>query len=174
MSQVFGYLFVFIFVGFGACFFGYGVYQVVQADGTADWPSVRGEVKTCKLRSHRGDDSTTYACHVEYDYEVNGSAYHGDRIAYGYNGTNNESFHKRVKQRIEKSRYVQVHYNPLNPSDSVLAAGMFRSTFLPMVFGAAWLVFCGGIASLTLFDGSIKRMPQRLAQLNHYSPKAFY
>ncbi len=174
MSRVFGYLFALVFVGFGVGFFGYGIYQVVLAQGTAQWPVVRGEIHECKLRSHRSEDSTTYACHVEYGYEVNGIPYHGDRVAYGYNGTNNESFHKRVQRKLQKSHYVQVHYNPHDPSDSVLAAGLFRSTFLPVVFGAAWLAFCGGIFSLTFFDGSIKRMPQRLAELNQYSAKIFH
>ncbi|PQO36599.1 DUF3592 domain-containing protein [Blastopirellula marina] len=174
MSRVFGTLFVFVFVGFGVCFLGYGIYQVTLAQGTSQWPVVLGKIQKCKLRSHRNEDSTTYACDVAYTYEVNGTAYHGDRIAYGYNGTNNESFHKRVENRLKKSRYVQVHYNPSNPSESVLAAGLFRSTFLPVVFGTAWLAFCGGIASLTVFDGSIKRMPQRLTEVNQYSAKVLH
>lgn len=169
MSKLFTSLFVLVFVGFGVGFLGYGLYQLDQASRTSQWPAVRGEVLQSKLRSHTSDHKQTWACDVKYAYEVDGQFYEGDRIAYGYNGTNNKSMHSKLQKKLSRSRYVQVHFNPNNPSESTLATGIHRSAYLPVVFGGAWLAFCGGIFALIFLGSSVKKLPQRLARLNHQS-----
>ncbi|QDU78294.1 hypothetical protein Pan97_53790 [Bremerella volcania] len=169
MSKLFTSLFVLVFVGFGVGFLGYGIYQLDQASRTTRWPAVRGEVLECQLRSHTSDHKETWACHVKYAYDVDGRSYEGDRIAYGYNGTNNKSMHSDLKQKLSRSRYVRVYFDPQNPSESTLATGIHRSAYLPVLFGGAWLAFCGGILALVFLGGSHKNLPERLARLNHRS-----
>ncbi|MBA2113521.1 DUF3592 domain-containing protein [Bremerella alba] len=166
MSRLFTSLFVLVFVGFGVGILGYGIYQLDQASRTTQWPSVRGEILECKLRSHTSDHKETWACSVKYAYDVDGQFYEGDRIAYGYSGTNNKSMHSSLQKKLSRSRYVSVHYNPQNPSESSLATGIHRSGYLPVVFGGAWLAFCGGIFSLIFLDSSVKKLPERLARVN--------
>lgn len=170
MSRIFTSLFVLIFVGFGVGFLGYGIYQLAQASGTTQWPAVRGEILECKLRSHINDHKETWACYVKYGYDVEGQYYLGDRIAYGYNGTNNKSMHSRLQKKLNSSRYVRVYFDPQMPSESTLATGIHRSAYLPVVFSGAWLAFCGGIFSLVFLGSSAKKLPERLARLNHRSP----
>jgi len=169
MSKVFAFLFVLVFVGFGAGFMGYGVYQLDQASKTTQWPAVRGEVLESKLRSQRSDNTDTWACYVTYAYDVEGRYYEGDRIAYGYNGTNNRRMHANLQKKLSRSPYVRVYYNPHDPRESTLATGIHRSAYLPIVFGGAWLAFCGGLFSLIFLGGSITKLPARLAHLNHRS-----
>lgn len=168
MSRIFTSLFVLVFVGAGVGFLGYGIYQIDQASHTTQWPAVRGEVLESKLRSHTSDNKESWSCSVEYAYEVDGRSYHGDRIAYGYNGTNNKSMHSNLHEKLSSSRYVRVYYNPQDPSVSTLATGVHRSALLPVIFGAAWLVVCGGIFSMIFLGSSLKKFPERLARLNHH------
>lgn len=169
MSKIFTSLFVLVFVGFGVGFLGYGIYQLDQASRTTQWPAVRGEVLECKLRSHTNDHKETWACYVKYAYDIDGQFYEGDRIAYGYNGTNNKSMHSNLQRKLSRSRYVRVYFDPQNPGESTLATGIHRSAYLPVIFGGAWLAFCGGIFALVFMGSSLKNLPQRLAQLNHRS-----
>ncbi|MEW4563862.1 DUF3592 domain-containing protein [Bremerella sp. JC770] len=169
MSRIFTSLFVLIFVGVGVGFLGYGVYQLDQASRTTQWPAVRGEVLECKLRSHTSDNKETWACYVKYAYDVNGRYFQGDRIAFGYNGTNYKKMHSDLKKKLSRSRYVRVYYDPQNPTQCTLATGIHRSAYLPVLFGGAWLAFCGGIFLLFFLGGSQKKLSQRLAQLNHHS-----
>ncbi|PQO31099.1 hypothetical protein C5Y96_12130 [Blastopirellula marina] len=169
MSKLFTSLIVLLFVGFGVAFLGYGIYQLDQASRTTQWPAVRGEILECKLRSHTHDHKETWACYVKYAYDIDGQIHEGDRIAYGYGGTNNKKMHSNLQKKLSRSRYVRVYFDPGNPGESTLATGIHRSAYMPVLFGGAWLAFCGGIFSLIYFGGSIKKIPERLARINHRS-----
>lgn len=169
MSKLFPILFVLIFIGFGVGFLGYGILQLVQASQTTEWPAVQGNVVECKLNSHTSDHKTTWKCDVRYAYNVDGQSFEGNRIAYGYNGTNNKSMHSWLHKKLNKSEYVRVYYNPSDPRESTLAVGIYRSAYLPIVFGGAWLGFCGGLFSLIFLQSPVKELPSRLARLNHHS-----
>lgn len=169
MSKFFISLIVLLFIGFGVAFLGYGVYQLDQASRSTQWPTVRGQILECKLRSHTSDRKETWTCYVKYVYEVDGQTYQGDRIAYGYGGSNNKRMHSSLHKKLSRSPYVRIYFDPQNPGESTLANGIYRTAYMPVLFGASWLAFCGGIVSLVYFGGSIKNIPERLAQLNYQS-----
>lgn len=174
MSKIILFLFMLLFVSFGGSFMVYGLYQINQASQTTDWPAVRGEVLEAKVRTHRSDNKETWACNVRYAYQVDGRSYEGDRVAYGYGGTNNEQMHKNLQRKLSKSKYVRVHYDPNHPSESTLAVGIHRSAYLPVIFGAAWVVFCGAIVFMVVLGDVQKNLPQRLAKLNDQSPSLIH
>ncbi len=174
MSKIFPLLILLFFVSFGGGFLVYGLHQIDRASRTADWPAVRGEILEAKVRTHRSDNKDTWSCRVKYAYEVEGRYYEGDRIAFGYTGSNNESMHSNLQKKLSRSKYVRVYYDPRNPAESTLATGIHRSAYLPVMFGALWLTFCGGIASLVMLGGTLKKLPQRLAKLNHRPIPSFH
>ena len=173
MSRILGYLFVSAFlagfVGIGVAMIGYGAYGVVQAKRSASWPTVRGEIESCKLHSRRSSKGSSYACEAKYRYEVDGNSYQGDRIAFGYNSTNYKEPHKQIERHLKKGRYVQVHFNPNDPSQSVLSTGTSSNTWLPIVFGTMWLTICGAIWGMCFTGGTAAKLPTRLAEQNHPS-----
>lgn len=173
MSRVLGYLFVFAFlsgfVGIGVATIGYGTYGVIQAKRAATWPTTQAEIEACKTQSHQNSKGSSYACEVDYHYQVDGNSYHGDRIAFGYSSTNYERPHKQIERHLKKGRYVQVHYNPQDPSQSVLSTGTSANTWLPIVFGTTWLTICGAIWGMCFCSGTVAKLPSRLNQLNHPS-----
>ena len=173
MSRVLGYLFVFAFlscfVGVGVAMLGYGTYGILQAKRSASWPTARGEIESCKMHSHRDSEGSSYGCEVDYRYQVNGETYQGDRIAFGYNNTNYKQPHKQIERHLKQGRYVQVHYNPQDPSQSVLSTGTSSNTWLPIVFGTTWLTICGSIWAMCFCGGSVEKLPARLTEINHPS-----
>lgn len=60
---------------------------------------------------------------VKYSYTVSGVSYSGERIGYGVNQSPFESAPKRWVKRFPESSIVQVHYDPVNPQESVLVTG---------------------------------------------------
>ena len=82
---------------------------------------------------------------VSYEYRVGGERYTGDRAAYGSNGDLNERI---ARGRLEPGSPIQVHYDPDQPSRSVLVRGVQASTLwtgglvAALVALASWLLVC--------------------------------
>lgn len=142
-----GFAFVAIFaIGFGII--GWGVYCVFRSRKASGWPSVLGTMNACEIKKTSDVDGTTYRVHVGYAYEVYGRPYQGDRIAFGYSGSNKRAEHAALYDKLSMARYVGVRYDPSNPADSVLTYGLNLSTVRILVFGFMWVFFMIGFTAL--------------------------
>lgn len=137
-----------VFFAMGSGVLIYGVRNLLLADASRNWPTVKGKVTVSKMGTHRGDKSTTYSADVAYDYTVNGTRYTGDRVTFGSVSTSSTARARRVLNRYPKGKEVTVYYNPEDPEQSVLEPGIHGATwFLPAfgllfaVVGAAVFVF---------------------------------
>ena len=152
MSNGFGFGMLFA-VGFGIIC--WGVYCVFKSQKASRWPFVLGTMNSCEIKKTSDVDGRTYRVHVGYSYEVYGRQYHGDRIAFGYSGTNKRAEHAELYDKLSRTSNVIIRYNPSNPSDSVLTYGLNLSTIRILVFGIMWLLFVTGFTTLwTLSSGS--------------------
>ena len=145
MSNGFGFGMLFA-VGFGII--GWGVYCVFKSQKASRWPSVLGTMNICEIKKTGDVDGITYRVHVDYSYKVYGRQYHGDRIAFGYSGTNKHAEHAALYDKLSRASSVIIRYNPSNPSDSVLTYGINLSTIRILAFGIMWLLFMTGFAAL--------------------------
>ncbi|GAA4430869.1 DUF3592 domain-containing protein [Bremerella cremea] len=170
MARLFPILFLMIFVAFGVVFLGYGLGQIFQAHQATQWPMVQGEIVSSELKSHTNKNSHSWRCEVQYAYQVEGVSYRGDRIAFGYDGTNREKLHADLHRKLKAAEVVDVYYNPANPSESCLVPGIRRSAFLMIVFGLAWLGFVFSMMALVVCDVPVRKFIQRLEHWN--SPSA--
>lgn len=91
---------------------------------TRHWLPVDGTIITSRVDS-RGTDSVngadteiTRTPFVEYDYQVNGQSFRGDRIMIG--GANSESELELVLGQYPLGANVIVYYDPANPQQAVL------------------------------------------------------
>jgi hypothetical protein len=69
-----------------------------------------------------GGEHTTVSPHVEYDYEVGGVRYRGDRIRAGdrYASRSGSKLAYAAIDRYPVGSDVTVYYNPGNPSESAV------------------------------------------------------
>jgi len=145
MSNGFGFGMLFA-VGFGII--GWGVYCVFKSQKASYWPFVLGTMNNCEIKKTSDVDGRTYRVHVGYSYEVYGRQYRGDRIAFGYSGTNKHAEHAALYDKLSRASNVIIRYNPSNPSDSVLTYGLNLSTIRILAFGIMWLLFVTGFTAL--------------------------
>ena len=116
-------------VGLGA-----GVYLLWfmrRRSAAQHWPTTQAEI----LQSGFEEDADGFAPRVEYTYEVNGMRYFGDRLYFHtVNRTTDAEARKHLEPYPVGSR-VPLHYNPRNPSDSVLNCRM------PLWLPIFWICF---------------------------------
>jgi uncharacterized protein DUF3592 len=130
-----------------------------QAAAASAWPIAPGVVvKSDVAKGKRGSSLghgntrwTVYHAELSYRYEVGGRQFEGHRAQFGARGT------ARVKAESQTAadaystgQAVQVHYDPKNPAESVLDAGLdsrWRRTVMLTAILLAVAV-AGGITAL--------------------------
>jgi Protein of unknown function (DUF3592) len=106
------------------------------------YPSVPGVVTHSKVDC--GEDGDSYRPDIHYDYTVAGVRYAGVRYRYGQWGSNDNSARRTVDQH-PVGKEVAVYYNPADPADAVLAAGLQGTDLLLAMFMTPFnLVMVGG------------------------------
>lgn len=99
------------------------VHTLYQHLVTAGWQPVPTVLERVALRSHQGDDGTTYSVEADYRYSYGGRDYRGHRVGYDWGSDNITDYHRDLVRRLERARaqgQARVWVNPDNPSESVL------------------------------------------------------
>lgn len=118
--------------------------QILEARSWKETPCV---VVASQVRSHKGDDSTTYSVDILYAYEVNGKEYRSNRYQFlGGSSGGYEGKAKVVARHAPGSRTV-CWVDPNDPTDAVLVRGFTKAHLVglaPLLFafvGAGGIVF---------------------------------
>lgn len=137
---------IFFVVGFGLL--GYGVHSFYRGRQALSWPPAEGRLLECRLQNNSDSEGTAWEVVVRYSYSVAGRAFEGKRVAFGYSGSSTQEEHQEIYDKLRSGSRVMVRYDPSNPSESVLAAGFNRSTFVLLAFAVTWLLFTTGFTVL--------------------------
>ena len=130
---------------FGAVFALFGLIAlapilIIPLQKTAaakSWNTVQASVVSSKVKSHHGDDSTTYSPYIAYRYEVGGEEFLGDQYTFmGGSGSGRESKAEIVHQ-YPKGHTINVYVNPADPTESVIKRDASKSLLIgliPLIF----------------------------------------
>ena len=136
---------VFLLVGCGVTYALF-VGPVLKIFAARNWTQVPCGIVSSRVKSHRGDDSTTYSVDVVYRYTYQGRAYTSNGYHFmsgsssGYNGK------AEVVNRLPPGATTTCYVNPANPAEAVLnrnETGSLWFGLIPLVFAA---VGAGGLA----------------------------
>ena len=98
-----------------------------------DWATTGGKILSVRIdphqagASHAGED---FEPHVEYAYTVNNIEYQGKKVFPGESDGFSEAAAKKILSQYPLNGYVQVRFNPQDPSDSALQPHSRRTEFL--------------------------------------------
>ncbi|MDH5680189.1 MAG: DUF3592 domain-containing protein [Spirochaetota bacterium] len=157
-----GIIFTLIFGTKGIIFMVIGSFSVENAKDSVNWPATDGLITTSRIeivvrKSRRYSKTTGYTttttrsreARVFYDYQVNGQHYSGDKVSY-----------KSIKpddavNKYPKGKKLRVHYNPDDPSTSVIEPGYDYTVSIP--FWAGFGLLCIGLGVTISIGISEKR-----------------
>jgi hypothetical protein len=137
---------VFYVVGFGLL--GYGLWSARRSTQAAAWPTAPATITSLEVRENADSDGSTYEVQVQYTYTVDGVAYDGSRLAFGYARSSGREAHDEIFRRLKEARAVSARYDPADPSVSCLSFGLHRSIQLTLAFAVTWLLFVIGFTLL--------------------------
>ncbi|MBY0231024.1 MAG: DUF3592 domain-containing protein [Gemmataceae bacterium] len=146
MCFIVPFISIFWLVGFGLL--GYGLWSARQSTVAGSWPTVPATITSLELVEDRDSDGVAHEVKVKYAYTVDGTAYEGSRLAFGYGGSSGRKAHEQIHQRLKEAKAVQARYDPADPSRSCLSFGIHRSIQLMLVFAITWLLFVAGFTAL--------------------------
>jgi hypothetical protein len=123
MNTVFGAVWILIWSTIVLAFDVFLTWMMVRQTFAISYPSISGTVLSTEIKEVSDSDGTTYAPTIEYSYSVDGVRYAGKNYRYGTIGSS-ISYARSIIARFPVGTTVDVHYNPSNPSDAVLATGV--------------------------------------------------
>lgn len=120
-----------------------------QAVASRSWPATEGRIVRSTLEESRKDGKTHYSADIGYEYQLDGRTLTGSRVWIGdaYSSSPGNEFRTAVK-RYPVGRQVQVHYDPQDPTESVLEPGPTWSGSLLFLIGLGVLAI-GGLLLLS-------------------------
>lgn len=113
--------------------FGLGVFLIVwgirsrkKAEESSRWPTVVGSISEAFIQENRNRDSdgyttTTYIPKINYQYQIGGQIFTGNRFTFGFE----KSYGSKKKAQEALTAYpvggqINVFYNPQKPEEAVL------------------------------------------------------
>jgi hypothetical protein len=137
---------IFYLVGFGLL--GFGMWSARRSTQAATWPTAPGTITRLEVHENSDSDGSTYEVKVQYTYTVDGVAYEGSRLAFGYAASSGKDAHDEIHRKLKEAKTVAVRYDPSDPSVSCLSFGLHRSIQLTLAFAVTWLAFVFGFTLL--------------------------
>ena len=119
----------------------YGLYIWLNAESQAKWPVVQGKIVSSVANSHRTygsrrGSSRSDRSEVDYSYLVSGQNFQASQHKSGW----------KFSHKYPKGTMVSIHYDPTNPSKSILEPLLFEGRAYTWV----GFVFCVGIPIATM------------------------
>ncbi len=147
---------------FGLPFFAFGCFATGKAVGLVafwqsakDWPQTQARILSVDLKTHTGDDSTTYEVVCTYTYEMGGRDYTGTRVGLSDGADNIGSWQKDTFERLKIAHQNQAAVaccvDPANPANALLSRELrpamlvFWSMFSLIFGGAGAGMIAGGL-----------------------------
>ena len=134
----------------GGAGLSYFIWSAIEGWTAMRWPTALGEVTSSVVeRVPGGKLGPNYEPRLSYWYSVGGVRYTGDRVRFGDNVVSFEATARHRLAPYQTGTSIQVHYDPENPSRSVLSPGVNLRNYAYMVFmGGLFLVGLAALAGI--------------------------
>jgi hypothetical protein len=155
-----------IFMAVGGFFVVQGVREWMKASDSAAWPTVAGTVTHSEVTRHtstsKGRTRTSYNARIEFDYEIDGVTYRGDRLTFKVTSSSQSGAQETVDRHPVGST-VTVSYDPDDRTRAVLEPGWDWSNAIPVGVGLFAIAFAAFVRWLVV--RAVRKAVQRMKDL---------
>jgi ATP-dependent Zn protease len=143
----------FVLVGLWTLLFS--SYSIFKSEQSKDWLQVPASIVKADLKTHkRSNFKMTSKVLIQYEYEINSKKYTGDRLAFGYKGSNIED-HDDLFSTLDNANRIIVYVNPNDNNESVIITGLNDSIIFVLIFSIMWNLTMIGVV-LSVYQERIK------------------
>ncbi len=131
----------------GVGFISVGIYGLVEAAKSKRWPIVSGTVSKSGLKETRWDGSVEYSTDIEYAYTVAEKKYLGWRITWAPEAITDmpKTDAQKLADQYPTGKIVTVHYDPANPTITVLDTSVSLRVHTPWIIGVLLILAAFGL-----------------------------
>lgn len=150
-----------IFIVIGILFTSISLYFLKMARNSIYWDNTSGEVTRSDITTTTSKNGKQYKANIQFIYRVHGTEYMSKRAFYGSNISTSSK--KRAQKLIDKypvGQKVNVYYDPMKNSRSVIEAGARWEIKFFVIFSALFII----IPLIFVRVGDIIRLIQGLLQ----------
>ncbi len=132
----------------GGVFLLMGLWVLIDAYNSTRWNQVQGKIKELPIQGRIINTASAtqrkieYIVGIEYDYEINGQKYSGNRYSIGTGDTLAGAFNTKAEAREWKKNsnykigdFITVFVKPSDFESTVLSAGINLTTLIPTIMG---------------------------------------
>ncbi len=135
-----------------ACGAALSVWLWIRFNGeTGAWPGIEGVILERSVAIERNADGQIYRPVVRYKYELEGKLYQGSCIEWSIADHRNYTGARQRLDKYDPGQRVKVHYDPANPTMSVLQPGPAIVIFPTPVIAVTSIVYVMLIVGPVLF-----------------------
>ena len=151
-------LFLLVISAVGLSITAGGGYFVYSAWQSRSWPTVEGQITDSKVERERSigdaDEDAQYKAVVKYSFTLNGQEYTGERVAFGIGTSNRSADARKIVNQYPSGQTVEIHYNPIDPSEAVLETDVGGFAIIALIVGA--IIFLVGLVGfIAEFRGKV-------------------
>lgn len=152
-ESFYGYVFLIALVILGYLFFRPGYKQLRLGIDSKNWPVAEGIVTESELTQHTDvDNDVVYVFNIVYEYMVMGRMFKNSQFAPRRVDSYDAADLSEYLQNYPKGSAVTVHYNPVDPGDSIIMPGTRAWSWI--LLGLASLVW---LFVLAIVSGMIRQ-----------------
>lgn len=144
---------IFTAVGGGLLVF-WTIPTLIKAQASVRWTETPCTVISSRVKTHSGDDGTTYSVDIFYRYAVAGKDYKSNRYDHFGGSSSGRAGKVRVVEKYPPGAQAVCFVNPDDPTEAVLRPGLGWSALfglIPLVFfGVGLVVLLAGIRAPAL------------------------
>lgn len=137
------------------------------------WTEAAATVVSSKVKSHTGDDSTTYSPYIAYRYEINGEDYLGDRYSFIGGSSSGYDSKAAIVGQYPQGRAITIYYDPANPAESVINRDASKNNpigLIPLVFTLVGVVVMASAFRMKKAALDPRQAQERIVTLKAASP----
>lgn len=124
-----------------------------NAKASVHWPTVEGVITESKLRSKNSDGAPIYSAAITYQYLVNETEIHSNRVWFGDNySTTDRGLFVNILNKYPVGKKVTVYYKPDDEFIAVLEPGAVTSSYLNYIVGWTLLTIGGGLLLIPMVN----------------------
>ncbi len=126
----------------GVAMFGFlGVRPLLLSRAARDWSEVRCRIESSEIKSHNGNEGTTYGVAIAYTYAFAGRSYRSERYQFLSISSGSRHDQEDIVAAYPPGSVQWCLVNPRDPTQAVLTRE------LP---GALWLILPGSLAAIVV------------------------
>lgn len=148
---IFSILSIFFLIGLGILLWGLSQQEALMQ--CKKWTQTTAKITQLAFEDLSDVDGQSYVTKIMYEYKIRGKNYQNSGIAFGYNASSGEKYHRRIYNILATKSIINIYYDPRHPEKSIISKSQGKSIYVAQSVGIFFMIW--GLGFMILFTLSL-------------------